>query len=185
MTQDTRFGLDQQMADVWDFHTAFNCHVAGSPSFPPLVAGKQVNVTTRIPADNEILDTWAGHLTQLGRDLKQAAAMANLVGRPGLALLLIRLQLLTEEVGELAQSMADQDMLEALDALSDIGYVLAGSYLTLGLQHHKREADQIVHASNMSKLGPDGRPIIHESGRVMKGPGYQPPTERLRALLGQ
>lgn len=32
-----------------------------------------------------------------------------------------------------------------------------------------------VHASNMSKLGPDGQPIFNEAGKVMKGSFYQPP----------
>jgi hypothetical protein len=27
----------------------------------------------------------------------------------------------------------------------------------------------------MSKLGPDGRPIHREDGKVMKGPDYSPP----------
>ncbi|BAF89588.1 hypothetical protein AZC_3590 [Azorhizobium caulinodans ORS 571] len=33
-----------------------------------------------------------------------------------------------------------------------------------------------VHASNMSKLGADGRPIRREDGKVLKGPNYQPPN---------
>jgi len=33
-----------------------------------------------------------------------------------------------------------------------------------------------VHVSNMSKLGPDGKPIRREDGKVLKGPNYQPPT---------
>jgi predicted HAD superfamily Cof-like phosphohydrolase len=32
-----------------------------------------------------------------------------------------------------------------------------------------------VHQSNMSKLGPDGKPIYREDGKVLKGPNYQPP----------
>lgn len=32
-----------------------------------------------------------------------------------------------------------------------------------------------VHASNMSKLGPDGKPFKDEAGKVRKGPGYRPP----------
>ena len=33
-----------------------------------------------------------------------------------------------------------------------------------------------VHQSNMSKLGEDGKPILREDGKVLKGPNYQPPT---------
>jgi len=38
------------------------------------------------------------------------------------------------------------------------------------------EALNRVHVSNMSKLGPDGKPIRREDGKVLKGPNYQPPT---------
>jgi predicted HAD superfamily Cof-like phosphohydrolase len=34
-------------------------------------------------------------------------------------------------------------------------------------------------ASNMSKLGPDGKPIYDERGKVMKGPGYWKPEPML------
>jgi predicted HAD superfamily Cof-like phosphohydrolase len=33
-----------------------------------------------------------------------------------------------------------------------------------------------VHDSNMTKLGPDGKPIRNEYGKVMKGPNYVPPN---------
>lgn len=32
-----------------------------------------------------------------------------------------------------------------------------------------------VHASNMSKLGEDGKPVYREDGKVTKGPNYQKP----------
>lgn len=37
------------------------------------------------------------------------------------------------------------------------------------------QAFSIVHASNMSKLGEDGKPIRREDGKIMKGPNYIPP----------
>ena len=33
----------------------------------------------------------------------------------------------------------------------------------------------LVHQSNMSKLGEDGEPIYREDGKVLKGPNYKPP----------
>lgn len=39
-----------------------------------------------------------------------------------------------------------------------------------------REAFRRVHASNMSKLGEDGKPIHREDGKVLKGPNYKPPV---------
>lgn len=38
------------------------------------------------------------------------------------------------------------------------------------------EAFRRVHASNMSKLGPNGKPIYREDGKVLKGPNYKPPA---------
>lgn len=37
------------------------------------------------------------------------------------------------------------------------------------------EAVNRVHASNMSKLGEDGKPIRREDGKILKGPNYKPP----------
>lgn len=37
------------------------------------------------------------------------------------------------------------------------------------------EAFKRVHASNMSKLGDDGKPIRREDGKIMKGPNYKAP----------
>ena len=37
------------------------------------------------------------------------------------------------------------------------------------------EAFKRVHLSNMSKLGEDGKPILREDGKIMKGPNYKEP----------
>lgn len=37
------------------------------------------------------------------------------------------------------------------------------------------EAFSRVHKSNMSKLGNDGKPILREDGKVLKGPNYKAP----------
>lgn len=37
------------------------------------------------------------------------------------------------------------------------------------------EAFRRVHASNMSKLGDDGKPIRREDGKILKGPNYREP----------
>ena len=37
------------------------------------------------------------------------------------------------------------------------------------------DAFQLVHQSNMSKLGTDGKPIFREDGKVLKGPNYKAP----------
>jgi predicted HAD superfamily Cof-like phosphohydrolase len=88
----------------------------------------------------------------------------------------LRINLLAEELDELKEALANNDPLEALDALIDLQYVLDGAFLSLGLHDVKDIAFNEVHRSNMSKLGEDGNPIRRESdGKVMKGPNYFKP----------
>lgn len=62
---------------------------------------------------------------------------------------------------------------ELLKELCDLQYVLSGFAVTFGLPFD--EAFRRVHESNMSKLGPDGKPIYREDGKVLKGPNYKKP----------
>lgn len=65
---------------------------------------------------------------------------------------------------------------------SDLLYVLLGTFVSLGLGNELIEAFSRVHASNMSKLDENGKPIYRDDGKVMKGPNYKPPT--LDDLIG-
>jgi len=88
----------------------------------------------------------------------------------------LRVNLLAEEVEELQEALAAGDMVEVLDALTDIQYVLDGAYLSFGLQDVKMAAFEEVQRSNMSKLGADGQPIVREEdGKILKGPNYFKP----------
>ncbi len=85
----------------------------------------------------------------------------------------LRINLIAEELEELKEALKAGDMVETLDALIDLQYVLDGAFLSFGLHDVKEEAFAEVHRSNMSKLGEDGKPIRRESdGKVMKGPNY-------------
>ena len=95
---------------------------------------------------------------------------------PDPQIMLLRLQLLQEELGELCHAMAKGDMLEALDALTDLQYVLDGAYLALGLKDIKDLAFAEVHRSNMSKTDEHGRALKDASGRIMKSDRYSPPN---------
>lgn len=102
----------------------------------------------------------------------------------------LRINLILEEVSELARAMGVEvtygplvsndkqslDSVAALDALTDILYVVFGTYHTLGLGKCAKHAFHEVHESNMSKLGDDNRPMKNEHGKVMKGPNYFPPN---------
>lgn len=88
----------------------------------------------------------------------------------------LRISLLAEELDELKTALEQGDLVETLDALIDLQYVLDGAFLSFGLQDVKDAAFAEVHASNMSKLGADGKPIYREGdGKVLKGPHYFAP----------
>lgn len=89
----------------------------------------------------------------------------------------LRVNLLQEEVDELKEALEDGDIVEVLDALTDIQYVLDGAYLSFGLHNVKQAAFDEVQRSNMSKLGEDGKPIVRpEDGKILKGPNYFKPN---------
>ena len=88
----------------------------------------------------------------------------------------LRINLLQEELDELKEALDNNDLVETLDALIDLQYVLDGAFLSFGMQDVKEAAFNEVHRSNMSKLGEDGKPIRREGdGKVMKGPNYFKP----------
>ena len=82
-------------------------------------------------------------------------------------------RLLTEEVSEFAIAVKEKNPHEILDALADIIYVAHGAALDCG--YDVDAALNLVHDANMRKLGPDGRPILNENGKVMKPDGWTPP----------
>jgi len=89
----------------------------------------------------------------------------------------LRINLLAEELDELREALEAGDMVEVLDALTDLQYVLDGAYLSFGLHDVKQAAFDEVHRSNMSKLGADGKPIRREGdGKVLKGPNFFEPA---------
>jgi len=88
----------------------------------------------------------------------------------------LRVDLLREEVDELAEATRAVDIIEIADALADIVYVAYGSAVTYGI-----DLDAVlteVHRSNMSKLDRQGRPIFRADGKVAKSELYTPPDVR-------
>ncbi|OGO40035.1 MAG: hypothetical protein A2Z03_11945 [Chloroflexi bacterium RBG_16_56_8] len=86
----------------------------------------------------------------------------------------LRLSLIDEEVQELRDAVVARDMVETADALGDIMYVVIGMAIALGIPIDKVFNE--IHASNMTKLGEDGRPIYREDGKILKGQNFRPPN---------
>ena len=91
----------------------------------------------------------------------------------------LRLNLIDEEFKELKDAVEAKDIVEVADALADMLYVIYGAGHAFGINLDL--AFNNVHASNMSKMGEDGKPIYREDGKVLKGPNYFPPKIK-RAL---
>ena len=92
----------------------------------------------------------------------------------------LRLDLIEEELDELHYAIDNKDMVEIADALGDLLYVVYGAGHAFGIDLD--ECFKEIHASNMSKLGPDGKPIKREDGKVLKPDTFFPPD--LKTILG-
>tara|TARA_B100001287_G_scaffold160170_1_gene134612 strand:- start:231 stop:623 length:393 start_codon:yes stop_codon:yes gene_type:complete len=87
----------------------------------------------------------------------------------------LRYNLMKEENEEYLEAAQKNDLIEVADALGDMLYILCGTILSHGMQHKISEVFKEIQRSNMSKLGPDGKPIYREDGKVLKGPNYFKP----------
>lgn len=103
---------------------------------------------------------------------------------------LLRLDLIAEELDELREALNDPstqyfqnltvkvDKIAALDALTDILYVVFGTYHTLGLAHLAEAAFNEVQTSNMSKVDPATGLCIRDAntGKILKPANYVSPN---------
>jgi predicted HAD superfamily Cof-like phosphohydrolase len=88
----------------------------------------------------------------------------------------LRLDLIAEEFAELQYAVEAGDIIEIADALTDLLYVVYGAGHCYGIDLDA--CFEEVHASNMSKLGEDGKPIYRDDGKVLKGPNFKLPDLR-------
>lgn len=98
----------------------------------------------------------------------------------------LRLRIFEEEAEELRTALNEKDEVEFLDALGDVLVTLYGLAQATGMPII--EAFNIIHDSNMSKLGEDGLPIYYphgheKAGKIAKGPNFYTPTQRLTDLI--
>lgn len=93
----------------------------------------------------------------------------------------VRYALMREELEEYREAAEAGDLVGVADALTDLMYVVLGTYLAHGLQDAAEELFREVHRSNMSKLDLDGQPIYREDGKVLKSELFTPPD--LKSIL--
>lgn len=82
----------------------------------------------------------------------------------------LRLKLIFEEAGELAEAMHDKrDLAGVADACADLIYVTLGAAQACGID--LRPVWDAVHSANMSKVGGGTR----EDGKILKPPDWKRP----------
>lgn len=92
-----------------------------------------------------------------------------------------RADLMAEEVREYRHA---KTYIDQIDAIVDLLYFAYGTLVEMGIRDTTAEkCFQLVHDANMAKLGPDGKPIYNERGKVMKPQGWIGPEDRLRKHL--
>lgn len=89
---------------------------------------------------------------------------------------MLRFNLMKEENEEYLEAANNNDLVEVADALGDMLYILCGTIIEHGMQDKIEDVFAEIQRSNMSKLGPDGKPIFRDDGKVLKGPNYFKPN---------
>lgn len=95
-------------------------------------------------------------------------------------LLDLRWRLISEEHNEVGEALDEYEYegktakakANVAKELADLLYVTYGTAVSLGIPLN--EVFRRVHESNLSKLGPDGKPVYREDGKVMKSNLYKP-----------
>lgn len=82
---------------------------------------------------------------------------------------LVRVHLISEELGELALAVAERDLVKIADALGDLAYVVVGAAVTYGIPLD--DVFDEIHRSNMTKAVRDPDDTRLRS----KGDSYRPP----------
>ena len=95
----------------------------------------------------------------------------------------IRMKLLQEELDEYKAAAQGHDLIAISDALTDLLYVLLGTYVSHGLQGFAEALFDEVHRSNMSKLDENGHPMLRDDGKVLKSTRFVEPD--LENILSQ
>lgn len=85
----------------------------------------------------------------------------------------LRRRLLAEEVRETNEADERGDLVETIDGLLDTIYVAIGWMLELGMTPRDiNMAMEEIHASNMTKVDENGKPVFDDGGKVLKGDNY-------------
>lgn len=87
----------------------------------------------------------------------------------------LRVDLLSEEMSEYLNAEGADDRVEMVDGLLDVIVIAWGSLLAyVGEDKAKAAAAEVVR-SNLAKIGPDGRCVKRDDGKILKPDGWTAP----------
>lgn len=86
----------------------------------------------------------------------------------------LRMNLLKEEFIEYMEAEENADIVGVADALADMIYIIMGTAHSYNIPIE--EIFNEVHATNMAKVGSDGKVKRREDGKILKPEGWTPPN---------
>ena len=114
------------------------------------------------------------NLMQMAREFREAYECVDSLDNE-----MMQWSLIDEEFREFEKAAQFEPDVDTLKELTDLVYVCMQYAANMGWDLD--EALRLVHESNMSKLGTDGKPLRRADGKVLKGPNYKKPD--LSALV--
>ena len=105
---------------------------------------------------------------QIAREFREAYDCVDSIDNE-----MMQWSLIDEEFREFEKAAQFEPDADTLKELADLVYVCAQYAANMGWDLD--EALRLVHESNMSKLGSDGKPLRRADGKVLKGPNYKAP----------
>jgi predicted HAD superfamily Cof-like phosphohydrolase len=137
-------------AQVSEFHRAFGQDIGDKPA---------------VPSDEEVIQL---RVNLIGEEFCEM--LEAIFGEHE------EIEFIRESIAYLVEHEVDReavDMPELAHALADLDYVVEGTRLAFGFDGGPIAA--IIHANNLSKLGPDGKPLKRADGKAIKPDSWRPP----------
>lgn len=94
----------------------------------------------------------------------------------------LRKKLIEEEAKEVRDAIDEGKLTDIAKELADLLYVTYGTAVSMGIDIEW--VFNLVHKSNMSKIDKNGKPLIREDGKILKGPDYYEPEITEHDLIG-
>lgn len=93
----------------------------------------------------------------------------------------LRIALIDEEYFELIEAIGWGDKVHIAKEAADLVYVVVGALIAWGIPFN--EVFAALQNSNMTKVGPDGKVVKNEAGKVLKGEHFKGAEDMIKEVL--